>query len=140
MLAADCVLIARRHKTYPKRVLIEVDSKENGKLLAGQLQNVYTDNTGVFDTSDGWRDFSLRFPSPARAGDVIKDINGAIREYKEAHPEQFGYVVNQPDTYEGDDEEDDEEEKTESKDYTTYIVIGAAVLAIIILLLWDSRR
>ena len=143
MLAVECGAVARRHKGHVDRVLFEVDSKDDGKKLAGQLQNVYTDNAGLYDTYDGWRDFSLKFEAPHRVGEVVKDFNGAIAEYIEDHPEEFGYVVNKPNPDLGDDDDEDDtggdnaKTETETMDYTTYIIIGAAVLIIIILLLWE---
>lgn len=137
-LAAECIVTCRKHKTYPrKRVLIKVDSKENGERLAGQLQGIYNPKR-IADSDDGWRDFSLVFDSEDKVKSTIEDINGAIRDYLEAHPEVSGYIPD--DNQEGSDtpDPDDNDEETDKTDWTTYIIIGAAAAIIIALLIWKE--
>lgn len=144
MLAAQCEAYARKHKSQPRRrVLIVTDSEETGKRLAGQISGLYGENKIATD-GDGYKDFSLVFDHNSDKIDkTINDFNGAVSEYIEAHPEEFGYVVNgNPENDHGNgkpdpetDKPDPEDSEDEKPDYTTYIIIGAAALIIIVLLL-----
>lgn len=143
MLAAQCEAFARNHKSQPhRRVLIVTDSGETGERLAGQISGLYGEKKIVTD-GDGYKDFSLVFERDSDKIDkTINDFNGAVKAYIEAHPEEFGYVVNgepedKPETEKPDpktESHDPEDPEDEKPDYTNYIIIGAAALIVIVLL------
>lgn len=133
----------RKHASKRCRAVIVADDRESWNKLQQKLTSIYTD-ASIKDDSGKDCDFSLVFDNSGRRDEVVADINGAVGEYLEAHPE-----VDNPD-YEPDPDPtpapttdtivgEGEDEETETKtDYTTYIIIGAAAAIVIALLVWKK--
>lgn len=129
--AAKHMLLCRKHKSKMYRVLVEVDDAANGPTLAMYLKNAY--NAEDIKDNDIYKDFSLVFDKVWRRDEVIEDINRAVEEYRDRHPDLIPEEVtetasNKPVTASG-----------KSTNWTIYLIAGA-VVAVLIALLWPKKK
>ena len=138
---ASHMTLCRAHRNAASRAYVTVDEEDNVSRVMAFLQNTYPvkkfDDTSITDL-----DFVMVFKDSETRYNVVNDINAAVAEYLEAHPEVINPdyeppVDNAPPASDGE-ESDEDEEKTKT-DWTTYIIIGAAVAIIIALLVWKRK-
>ena len=130
---------------------VVTDSADAGSKVYNILKAAYKPS----DYSKGldWEDFSMKFDTVTGRDEAVQDINEAVAEYMEAHPDQLDTPLDDPIGSGKDDKEGyrpgqttggganatpDSPEETKT-DWTTYIILGAAAAIIIALVVWKRK-
>lgn len=131
----------RKMTTFPSRLYVYADDKQNGERIYQHLSSAYAPRN--YSKGWDWADFELIFNNTDERNSAYSDMDKAITSYRESHPDTDPDY--DPDTYEPTTPTttgtvvSDEDTESPDRDYTTYIIIGAAAI-ILVMLLWERKK